>query len=452
MFRFAIGNLLSRPVRSALSVLGLTVAISGMVGLFSIAGGIDNLVRSTFELIPGLLVQQRGAPVPIFSVLPSSWQSELEEIDGVSVVNPEVLARVNVIDGKTIISPPRFLLGFDIESRLRLRRGVYCEQIEKGRFLEPDDRGSFNIVVSRQIAEEFEKGVNDTLRVNGYDMRIVGVYHSGSLLLDVNVLADIETVRRMARFDPDSVSCFYLETEDDVDQEVLQQRIEQQFADRSLQSWQPSLLGLMQPGSANENPIGALFRQLDVAVRGRPESTDPEDASAEPSDATAASAPPSPTSGSPPPESPIEVRTGDDWSDRFSEMTGDLDLFLGIMTAIGVSIAVLSIINTMLMSVTERTIEFGILRANGWTSGEIVRLITFESGLLGIFGGLFGAIIGWSATLLLNANWPDRLHLYAGPGLLLFGVAFSTLLGVMGGVYPAWLAARLSPMEAIRRG
>jgi putative ABC transport system permease protein len=51
-------------------------------------------------------------------------------------------------------------------------------------------------------------------------------------------------------------------------------------------------------------------------------------------------------------------------------------------------------------------------------------------------------------------NWcfPDRVHLYAGPGLLMFSLAFSTFLGVTGGVYPAWMAARLSPMEAIRRG
>ncbi|MEW4527731.1 MAG: ABC transporter permease [Maioricimonas sp. JB045] len=450
MFTFAIGNLLSRPVRSALSILGLTVAIGGMVGLFSIAGGIDNLVRSTFELIPGLLIQQRGAPVPIFSVLPASWQDELQQIDGVSVVNPEVITRVNVIDDKTIISPPRFLLGFDIESRLKLRRGVYSEKLEQGRFLEQADQGTFNIVVSRQIAEEFEKGVNDTLRVNGYDMRIVGIYHSGSLLLDVNILADIDTVRQMARFDPGSVSCYYIETDDDADQDILQQHIEQRFADRTLQSWEPSLLSLMSPGASDGNPIGAFIRQLDAALRDVPAEPEPP-APVAPSQPSDVESEPD-EAADPAAESPVEVRTADDWSDRFREMTGDLDLFLGIMTAIGVSIAVLSIINTMLMSVTERTIEFGILRANGWTRRDIVRLVTFESGLLGVCGGLFGAMVGWGATLVLNANWPDRLHLYAGPELLLFGIAFSTLLGVMGGVYPAWLAARLSPMEAIRRG
>ena len=62
MFKFALQNLLSRPLRTALSILGLLVAIAGMVGLFSIAGGIDRLVSATFDQIPGMLVQQRGAP------------------------------------------------------------------------------------------------------------------------------------------------------------------------------------------------------------------------------------------------------------------------------------------------------------------------------------------------------------------------------------------------------
>jgi putative ABC transport system permease protein len=122
------------------------------------------------------------------------------------------------------------------------------------------------------------------------------------------------------------------------------------------------------------------------------------------------------------------------------------------MTAVGVVIAVISIINTMLMSVSERTIEFGILRANGWSRRDLLKLITAESSLIGIAGGILGAFFGWVATLVLNQIWPDRLHLYATPGLLAFSVAFATVLGLIGGLYPAWLAGRMVPMDAIRRG
>jgi putative ABC transport system permease protein len=122
------------------------------------------------------------------------------------------------------------------------------------------------------------------------------------------------------------------------------------------------------------------------------------------------------------------------------------------MSGIGVTIAVLSIINTMLMSVTERIIEFGILKANGWSRYDVMRLITSESAVLGFFGGIFGCLVGWIATRGINSIWPDRIHLVATPGLLLFGLAFSTALGIAGGLYPAIWAMRMMPMDAIRRG
>ena len=134
---------------------------------------------------------------------------------------------------------------------------------------------------------------------------------------------------------------------------------------------------------------------------------------------------------------------------------GQVGLTLGMDLAwrgIGVTIAVLSIVNTMLMSVTERIIEFGILKANGWSRYDVLRLITSESAVLGFFGGIFGCLVGWVATRGINSIWPDRIHLVATPGLLAFGLAFSTALGILGGLYPAIWAMRMMPMDAIRRG
>jgi putative ABC transport system permease protein len=464
MFKFALGNLASRPIRSALSILGLTVAIAGMVGLFSIAGGIDQLVSSTFEMIPGLLVQQRGAPVPLFSTLPAAWQEELEQFDGIAVVNPEILVRANVIDGKTIISPPRFLLGLDIPSRLRLQQGVYAECLDSGRFLLPEDAGTMNCVVARQIAQEFGKTLGDTLKVNGYDVTIVGTYYCGSMLLDVSILMDIGSVRSISRFDPESVSVFYVETTGTRGDDELSRAIERHFADRSLSAWDPAnalgpLLGISPPAASSANPLTDFFRDYDRSLKGdAAERVDPDkpdgstDDLPKPQPGSAADNKLERNDTATAAESPIEVRSADDWAERFDEFSADLDLFLMLMTAIGVVIAVLSIVNTMLMSVTERRTEFGVLRANGWSQGHILRLVTYESALLGVVGGVLGAFLGWVATHVINWSFPERVNLHAGPGLLLFSVAFSIALGIVGGLYPAWQAARLSPMEAIRRG
>jgi putative ABC transport system permease protein len=439
MLKFAFRNLMSRPVRSALSLLGLTVAIAGMVGLFAVKGGLEKTVNDTFRFIPGLTVMQPGSPVPLFSKLPADWADELRGIDGVGAVNPQIVTRANLIEGRTTLSPPRLLVGLEISSRLKLRRDVYREKVVAGRFLRESDAGTFNTVVSEQIARGFNKTVGDDLLCDGRRLHIVGIYNTGLPLLDVAIILDLDSLRQMTRFDPRSVGVFYLETSDpELDDEAVKRRIEAHFAKRSIEqigSFEKIDPEAMPPAVRTGNPaVDLSLWILGQVAAGRRQETKAGNGSG------------------PPPPTGVEVRTGDDWTAKLDEFSADLDIFLVIMTGIGVTVAVLSIINTMLMSVTERIIEFGILKANGWSRRDVLKLITLESGLIGIGGGIFGAIAGWLATLGLNAYWPDKLHLFAGPGLLSFSVAFATLVGTLGGLYPAVWAMRMMPMDAIRRG
>lgn len=107
------------------------------------------------------------------------------------------------------------------------------------------------------------------------------------------------------------------------------------------------------------------------------------------------------------------------------------------MTGIGVLDALLSILNTMLMSVSERLIEFGVLKANGWSSWNVLTLIVWAAAVLGAFGGVLGCLLGWAGTLGMNWYFPTKLNLYASPELLTFSLCFSTALGIVGGLYPA---------------
>ena len=444
MFAFAVRNLLSRKARSALALAGLTVAIAGMVGLFAVAGGLDDAVEEAFGQMDGLTALQPGAPVPLFSTLPARWGPRIEALPGVSRVMPELWSRVNLIDGETIISPPRFLLGFDVARRAALRKDIYRDALTDGRFLAPGDEGTLRCVISRPIAEEFGVGLGDTLTVGGAPLEVVGLYEIGSLLLDVGILVDQETFRGMTRFDPATVSDFYIEPAVGQDLDELSDRIRAELADERYRPWTPSTLAGL--GASDRNPVEAVFDGLDRLLRG-----------AKSSGSAASGANPSEDEriiedGSGEPEAAIELRDAADWATQFDRFTEDLDLFLTILTTIGVLIAVLGIVNTMLMSVSERIIEFGILKANGWSRTDVLKLICAESAVLGIAGGILGATIGWAATLILNAWYPERLHLYAGPGLLSFSVCFSAVVGTLGGLYPAVWAMRMMPMDAIRRG
>lgn len=458
MLRFAFRNLISRPVRSLLALFGLTIAIMGMVGLFSVARGIEATVTSTFGRIPGLAVMQPGAPVPLFSRLPTDWGREIAGIPGVHVVAPEIWSRAHLVEGKPNFSPPRLICGIDPREHDRLNFSVYRSALKEGRFLVATDAGTNRTVISRPIADQCHKRVGDTLRVDGSDLEIVGIYECGSLVLDVTILIDMQLGRRMMRINSESVCSFYVEPVQGMDRHELADRIKRHFHGRSLPPWQPtswSTENVMAGGS----PLGLLFASL-VGRTGNGTGDKPTVATSSASSSVKEAVAQdrkksqniSSANGASIEELPLEVRTAEDWSREFQKFSADLDLFLLIMTSIGVTIAVLGIVNTMLMSVTERFIEFGILKANGWSDFDVLRLIASESAILGVFGGVLGCCGGWLGTLAINARWPTRLHLYASPGLLLFSLAFSIVVGILGGLYPAIWASRMRPMDAIRRG
>lgn len=468
MLRFAIRNLLSRPVRSLLSLLGLTVAIVGMVGLFSVAEGIDATVDETFGQIPGILVMQKGAPIPLFSRIPKAWTDEIEMLPGINVVSAEIWVRVNVINGKNIVSPPRFLFGADIVAHQKLKHSVYGKAIVEGRYLNESDSGLSRTVISRQIAEEFEVGVGDSITANGANFEIVGIYYCGSLLLDMAIIVDQSIVRQMSLFDPGVVCSFYVEPTGEISNDKLVEWMQEMFRGRDLASWQPSsfLFGgefsPSKPSDTKKSSISSgnllidLVRSADRTIKrfGEPESggtapsVEEKIAAEEPTIITM--------------EDneltnveelvPLEIRSAADWAERFDEFSSDLDILLTIMTSIGLTIAVLSIINTMLMSVSERIIEFGILKANGWSRSDVMKLITYESASLGVAGGVCGASAGWLLTQIINWQWPEHIRLLASPELLAFSVVFAAILGILGGIYPALWATRMMPMDAIRRG
>lgn len=472
MLRFAVRNLLSRPVRSLLSLLGLTVAIVGMVGLFSVAEGIDATVDETFGQIPGILVMQKGAPIPLFSRIPKAWTDEIEKLPGVNVVSAEIWVRVNVINGKNIVSPPRFLFGADIAAHQKLKHSVYGKAIIEGRYLNESDSGLPRTVISRQIAEEFDVNVGDSITANGADFEIVGIYYCGSLLLDMAIIVDQPIVRQMSLFDPGVVCSFYVEPTGEISNDKLVEWMQDMFRGRDLASWQPmSLLlgsgfsssesdGTKGPTTSSGNPLIDLVRSADRAIKDfgnqapdEPGPSAPEEpADEEPTIIPMEDGAPSKIASADEDVDPLEIRSAADWAERFDEFSSDLDIFLTIMTSIGLTIAVLSIINTMLMSVSERIIEFGILKANGWSRSEIMKLITYESAVLGVAGGVCGATSGWLLTLVINWQWPEHIRLLASPGLLAFSVVFAALLGILGGLYPAIWATRMMPMDAIRCG
>ena len=141
---------------------------------------------------------------------------------------------------------------------------------------------------------------------------------------------------------------------------------------------------------------------------------------------------------------------------EFDESVGSMaNLLGGIIVGVGlISLIVggLSVVNTMAMSVNERTREIGIKRAIGGSRRRIVGELVAEAGLIGFIGGFIGLGLGALAVFLGNQAGEDSgtVLFTLTAGTVLAALVFATVLGMVAGIVPAVHAARLDPVHALR--
>jgi putative ABC transport system permease protein len=149
-------------------------------------------------------------------------------------------------------------------------------------------------------------------------------------------------------------------------------------------------------------------------------------------------------------EEDVTLITQDAVISTFSAILGVLTLALGGIAAISLTVAGIGIMNVMLVSVSERTEEIGLLKALGVRSGQILAAFLVEALLLSTLGGLFGLAAGWGAVRLAVHLWP---LFPAQPPLWAVLAALGISVGVGGvfGVLPARRATRLDPVASLAR-
>jgi len=152
----------------------------------------------------------------------------------------------------------------------------------------------------------------------------------------------------------------------------------------------------------------------------------------------------------------MEFKYGDDLqvfsmsqsSDLLGGILGQFRLVVFFVAAISAVVASVGIMNTILMSIFDRIKEIGALKAVGWTNSNIVKMVMYESLALGVVGGIVGLMVGFGIDVFLNSQF--GLPYSITPMLLLEAFSFAVLLGLIAGIYPAFRAAKLDPVEAMR--
>jgi putative ABC transport system permease protein len=408
MWRFAWQSLVTRPTRTCLAVLGLTIPILAILGLFSLTQGIRSLMGDTLAKMNGLMVVRANAPAPVFSDLPATLADDLRRLPGTRVVAPEVWKICPPIEGRNLLAraavemltrkdDSRFsaiarsilLEGMKLPEHLHLKSAVFEHGLlpaERGggRYFRMEDVGKPVVMISTKIARDYPnsdrspKKVGETLQVGGKPFTIIGLYETGSMMVDDTVVMEITTARALLGLGRDDVSTYYIEPNQDTNVNDLADRI-----------------------------AGAV----------------PD----------------------------VEVRTMSQLNLRVGNIMGKLDLFLLMTVGLALLVGGVGIANTMLMSATERYVEFGVMRANGWTSGNVLGLVTAESACLGLLSGLVASVLALVGIAIVNA-WlsGSELALQMTPGLVLASNATAVAIATVAGLYPAWRASRMTPMDAIR--
>jgi putative ABC transport system permease protein len=402
LIRFALGAIIAHPMRSALTSLGVVIGVAAVVMMTAIGlgaqqritGAISGLGSNLIIVMPnfqrGPVSQGAGAGL---SLRDADAEAIAKQVEDVAAVAPSVTSRAQLAaDGanwNTRIEgvTPEYLVARDLV-------------VSSGRMF--DDRearqGRKVLVVGATVARELwgdADPVGRRVRVRSVPFEVIGVLESkGQAGLgqdqDDVALAPLQAVRSRLvgrRFRGDAIQTIYVKSNDADTLDRVQ-----------------------------EDVINLLRDQH-------------------------------------------KIRQGDDDDFQTQNMASILatmqaavatfTIFLAAVAAVSLVVGGVGIMNIMLVSVTERTREIGLRMAVGAKRSDVLIQFAMESIALSMAGGLLGLLIGIGGALTVAklAGWPAAIPPWAAP----LALGFSMAVGLVFGAYPSWRAARLDPIEALRR-
>lgn len=388
----ALRNILRRKLRTGLTIFGITIGIFALVVLGAMAEKINLLVAGAEEYLSDriAITEEGGHPFASSDLIPEGWADRVRDVEGVACVERSISMLLDP-DEAFSFGMPRMISGIDVAER-RL-----CEEVAPSRTVEMKfSRGDWweegergKAVLGVDVADYLEADVGDTVTMRGQEFQVVGVLERTLTGPDSLAFISLEDARVLLAEDRAIYREIDLSDKVDSIYVIPEEDVDPEALAEEIQAQNPDL-GVLSPSE--------LLQPL---------------------------------------QTPTQI---------FNFM-----IFGAALVAL--IVGGLSVINTMVMSVSERVREIGIKKAVGATDLDILREYLLESALIGVLGGLIGLGLGALAVALLN----NLAREAAGTAifvitlrLLLGSLLFAAVLGTLAGFFPSLRASRLRPVEALK--
>jgi putative ABC transport system permease protein len=380
-----------RPVRTTLTILGITIGIWALVVFGSMANKIGALVEGGSNYYKNVIeLSDASGSTGGFSSTPMSLATadQVRTVDGVAAVRPAVMMLMDEQPSGVSMGVPPMITGAVAGSDEGL--DTFTTRYAQGRGLTAADEGQMVTVLGSDIARKYDKQVGDTITLRGWDFEVVGI-------LEPTLTA------------PDQAASVPLQAAQRLFHESLPPVIRNSVNQNSLVT---VMTVYPNPGVDTEVLADRIKTQV-------------------PSVAT---------------------MTGKDFDQQIGSSTSILNAILVGIALISLVVGGLSVVNTMAMSIAERTREIGIKRAIGGSRARIIRELVVEAGLIGFIGGAIGLVLGAAVVVVANESGRSSgtILFQLTIGTAVTAILFSTVLGAIAGLVPAVHAARLDPVTALR--
>lgn len=404
--RMALSTLLANKLRSFLTVFGVVIGVITVMLIASIISGIDVSVKKEVESFgtrsifiskynPGIHVGRMSREERMRKELTYDDAIALSTLPAVEISVPFLDITNNFFGQKLLVSGGgKTTAGVALQGTLPEFEQAGTQIISEGRFFTQSENDSKQdvAVVGSKVADDFfpfGSPVGQTIKIGADEFRVVGVLQKREQFLISGGSDDQNNVIYL----PYNVAKKLKPNADDVYIMAV------------------GRAGMMDEAKDQVRDMLRVRRQVPFAA--------PDN---------------------------FGMETAESILDNFRSITAGLAIAMVVISSVGLMVGGIGVMNIMLVSVTERTREIGVRKAIGAKRSDIMWQFLIEAATLTGIGGIVGLSIGWLLTLLLSLLLPSYVPLWAPIG----GLVASVGIGLIFGLWPAWKAARLDPIESLR--